>query len=148
MNMLVGAGFATGGLYDGHGGTLRSCWLFAVDVGAEGRGPLRGPLCSGIMLLVTTSFRPDWSPSQVNGNPAQIPIHLSFFHSLLPILASFRPLELLIAPFPGFGLFAFCSYVFPFLSTLSTARLLYTRENRNPNLWGSENAQYWGELRE
>ena len=63
---------------------------------------------SGILRLVSTSFRPNFPPSRVNRNLAKIPIHLSFFHSFWPFSASFfGRLDFWLLPF-RLGLSALC----------------------------------------
>ena len=56
---------------------------------------------SGIILLVSTSFRPDFPPSRVNRNVAEIAIQPSFFHSFWPIFRLFfGRLDFDCSPFP------------------------------------------------
>ena len=134
------------GSYDGHGGGVGSCCLIAVDVGAEGRGPFRGGFFWYNAVshhLLPAGFL---TPPRVNGNLAKILIQLSFFHSLLPIFGLFFGRSGFWSLFFRFRPFYVLLVYFPFLSSaFHSASLIYAREIENPNLWRSENAQYWGE---
>ena len=144
MNTLVGAGWLLGGLYDGHAGgcehavgsydghagTLGSCCLIAVDVGAEGRGPFRGAFFwynSVSHHLLPAGFL---TPPRVNGNSAKI-IILSFTFALF--WPFFRPVRLLIALFPVSAFLRFARMFSVFTSPFHSAPLSYIRaRNRKP----------------
>ena len=85
---------------------------------------------SGILRLVSTSFRPDFPPSRVNRNLAEIFIQPSFFHSFWPFSASFLAAWIFGCSLSVWVSLRFASMFSP-SSLVSTARsFIYARETK------------------
>ena len=103
---------------------------------------------SGILRLVSTSFRPNFPPSRVNRNLAEIFTHLSFFHSFWPFSASFFGRLDFGCSLSVWASLRFASMFSP-SSLVSTARsFIYTRETKTKSRLRYEKARAPIELKE